>query len=172
MRQINFFFRLSGARWVGSLTCALACSQVHLNDNSVLSVVNYAVVHLGVKHGSFTLVSQVRCRPIRHLSLVIVVGHTNCGGAKACVEAAILPPEPPTTPLSHWLAPLTDLARKLDVGSMSPEKRLPLLVRENVRRQVQNLAKTEAGKVHIHGWEYDLRTGLLADLGMTHTPGH
>lgn len=41
------------------LTCARIHSQVHLDDDSVLSVVTYAVDHLKVKHGRFTLVSQV-----------------------------------------------------------------------------------------------------------------
>ena len=35
-------------------------SQVHPDDDSVLSVVDYAVGYLGVKHGRFTLVSHIR----------------------------------------------------------------------------------------------------------------
>jgi len=156
-------------------------SQVHLDDDSVLSVVTYAVDHLKVKHGRFTLVSQVRWGLIRSLSLVVVVGHSQCGGAAACVAAASAPPpaEQPDVPLLRWLAPLTSLARSLDVASKEPKEALSLLVTESVRRQVQNLTKTETIKgawargedVQIHGWVYDIPTGTLIDLGMTHAPG-
>jgi len=111
---------------------------------------------------------------------VVVVGHSQCGGAAACVAAASAPPpaEQPDAPLLRWLAPLTNLARSLDVASQQPTEALSLLVKESVRRQVQNLTKTETIKgawargedVQIHGWVYDIPTGTLIDLGMTHAP--
>lgn len=106
------------------------------------------------------------------LSLVIVVGHSNCGGAAACVAAAGAPPQQPETPLLRWLTPLTDLARSLGVESLGQTEALSLLVKENVRQQVKNLTKTETIKkaraggnhVQIHGWIYELSTGNLSDL--------
>lgn len=104
---------------------------------------------------------------------MIVVGHSNCGGALACVRAAGAPPQPADNPLLRWLAPLTDLARSLKVDSLDEAEALPLLVRENVRQQLKNLAETDTvknalkrGDVHIHGWLYDLSSGKLSDLGM------
>jgi len=129
-------------------------NQVRYDDDSVLSVVAYAVDYLKVKH-------------------VIVVGHSNCGGALACVRAACAPHEPATNPLLRWLEPLTDLARSLEVDSMEEAEALPLLVKENVRQQVVHLAEMETiknalerGDVQIHGWLYDLSSGKLSDLEM------
>jgi len=124
-------------------------NQVHLNDDSVLSVVDFAVGNLGVRH-------------------VVVVGHTECGGAKHCLKAAQNPShESPATPLLRWLEPLTQLARSLDLGSLSHEEGLAKLVKSNVMQQVQNLAKTETIKnvwgrgedLWVHGLIYDLSTG-------------
>ena len=102
---------------------------------------------------------------------MIIVGHSNCGGALACVKAASTPPQPPKDPLHRWLTPLADLARSLGVDSMGEAEALPFLVRENVRQQVKNLAETETiknalerGDVQIHGWLYDLSSGKLSDL--------
>lgn len=156
-------------------------SQVHLNDDSVLSVVTYAVAHLKVKHGGFAPVSRARTGLIRHLSLVVVVGHSQCGGAAACLAAAGAPAqeEQPNVPLLRWLAPLTNLVRSLDIASLEAAQALSLVVKENVKQQVQNLTKTDPIKeawargedVQIHGWVYDIPTGTLADLGVTHGPG-
>ena len=45
--------------WVTDLS-AWIYSQVHLDDDSVLSVVTYAVDYLKVKHGRFTLLSHIQ----------------------------------------------------------------------------------------------------------------
>jgi len=118
-------------------------NQVHPNDDNVLSVVEYAVGALKVKH-------------------VIVVGHTECGGAKHCLKAAEEPPEPPKDPLHRWLEPLTELARSLP----QQDRTLPILVKRNVEKQVQTLKGLETvqkAKVKVHGWIYDLSTGHLDD---------
>ena len=103
----------------------------------------------------------------RYLSLVIVVGHSNCGGAAACIAPA---PDLPDSPLVRWLTPLANLAQSLGVGSLQPDEALSLLVKENVKQQVQNLTKMntikEAENVQVHGWVYDLPTGTLNDLGI------
>ncbi|KAF9784600.1 carbonic anhydrase [Thelephora terrestris] len=118
-------------------------NQVHPKDDNVLSVVEYAVGALKVKH-------------------VIVVGHTECGGAKHCLAAAEEPPQVPTDPLHRWLEPLTELARSLP----QEERTLPILVKKNVEKQVKTLKSMETiqkAKVHVHGWIYDLSTGHLND---------
>jgi len=110
---------------------------------------------------------------MRSLSLVIVVGHSNCGGALACVRAAGAPPQPVDNPLYRWLAPLTDLARSLKVNLLDEGEALSLLVKENVRQQLKNLAEMDTvknalkrGDIQIHGWLYELSSGRLSDLGM------
>jgi len=131
-------------------------NQFHLDDDSALSVLAYAVDHVGVTH-------------------VVVVGHTHCGGAEACLKASSGPPVNPTTPLARWLAPLTELARSLKIAPMSVDGALQQLVEQNVKVQVENLARSKtivdawAGKkkVSIHGWIYDLSSGKLRDLGVS-----
>lgn len=118
---------------------------------------------------------------IRHLSLVVVVGHSHCGGAAACLAAAGNPPpaEPPNVPLLRWLTPLTNLVRTLGLP-LEPGAALSAVVDANVRQQVQNLTKADPIKeawakgqnVQIHGLVYNLPTGTLADLGVTQGPGH
>lgn len=137
-------------------------NQVHLTDDNLLSVLEYAVDHI---------------EPVEH---VVLVGHTECGGVKACLAAAAKtnPPrhvvQPDSSPINRWLAPLVDLAVCLqppDGGSLQPLT----LVEANVRRQVENLHKTEtikksklAGKkVKVYGWVYEVGTGELRDLGIT-----
>ena len=59
--------------------------------------------------------------------LVLVVSHTNCGGAAACqkaVTAGIPPPEPTTTPFARWLALLTTLAGMLNLQGVPDSEAL------------------------------------------------
>ena len=135
--------------------CRAHPSQFHPNDDSAISVLTYAVEHVKVEH-------------------VILVGHTNCGGAAACAQAASSSPESqpesePTSALARWLAPLTDLAR-----SLGPDGDLTALVEANVRVQVGNILTSEVLErewkirdVHVHGWVYELETGKLRDLGIS-----
>ena len=145
---------------------------MHPDDDNVLSVLYYAVNHLKVKHGQFILVLEFERRLTGPLSLVVVVGHSNCGGVAACVAAAGAPPQEPKTPLLRWLAPLTDLARSLGPNLLPEKEAISLLVEENVRKQVENLAETETIRkaqkrgepVQLHKWIYDLSTGKLCAL--------
>jgi len=125
-------------------------NQFLLEDDNALSVLAYAVEHLGV-------------------SRIIVVGHTGCGGVHAAYEAAHkpFPPLPPHTPIDRWLAPLTALAKATGVSEAE-------LVAVNIRAQVKNVTNSETiqeawakgQNVSVYGWVYDLETGLLRDLGV------
>lgn len=139
-------------------------NQVHLDDKSVLSVLQYAVDFVGVQH-------------------VVVVGHNECGGAAACLGAAqsspsicpavTVPSLPAESPLNTWLDPLTRLAQSLHLSTTPHVEALPVLVEENVKRQVENLAKIRDAwtkGVWIHGWVYDIASGTLRDLGISQGP--
>lgn len=122
---------------------------------------------------------------------VVIVGHTECGGAAACFGAAcsaqfnphaptcvIDPSLEPDAPLNQWLTPLTKLVASLKLSSVPKVLALPLVVEENVKKQVQNLsmaqtivdAWTDDKKVWVHGWVYDLAKGQLRDLGVSRGP--
>ncbi|KAH9979402.1 carbonic anhydrase [Lactifluus volemus] len=132
-------------------------SQVHPDDDSVLSVITFAIEAVGVEH-------------------ILVVGHTNCNGAIACLNAANTPPREPTTPLGRWLAPLTEHVRTLKLEGLSRSEALTKIVEESVRVQVANVVDTvhvqwawAAGQKNlwVHGLVYELETGRLRDLGIT-----
>jgi carbonic anhydrase len=113
--------------------------------------------------------------------LVLVVGHTNCGGAAACLKAVTgsTPPPEPTTPLARWLAPLTALAGTLDLQDVPSSEAMTKIVEASVRVQVANVAGTApvqeawaGGKKNlwVHGLVYELETGTLKDLSVTRGP--
>ena len=117
-------------------------------DVNLLSVLDYAVNHLKVKH-------------------VIVCGHYGCGGVKAAATQSDF-----KAVLNMWLRNIKDVYRlhreELD-KIKDEEKRTDRLVELNVREQVNNLAKTSiiqhAWKQHkapdLHGWVYGLKDGLI-----------
>ena len=148
-----------------------------MDDDNALSVLEYAIHHLGVQHGTFYL--SVLCQ-IPNAHTVIIVGHSGCGGASASLTAVqseygsaqTLPQYPASHALNRWLAPLTEFVQSLGVASMPVAEALPVVVDANVKRQVENLSQTaaikrareEGKKVWIHGWVYELATGKLRDL--------
>ncbi|MFD2520036.1 carbonic anhydrase [Emticicia soli] len=123
---------------------------VNATDLNVMSVINYAVRYLGVKH-------------------VIVCGHYNCGGVKAAmqpVDMGILNP---------WLRNIRDVYRlhKDELNAIEDEsKRYDRLVELNVQEQCFNVIKLASvqqeyqkkGYPTVHGWVFDIRTGKLIDL--------
>jgi carbonic anhydrase len=127
--------------------------------------------------------------------LVIVAGHTQCGGCVGAWNNCVKPPAiVPDVPLVRWLTPLIKLADSLGLASkpqaeavdilVSPmscrdPSQLPLpvyQVRESVKRQVDNVVQTNIIQgawanrkdVRVHGFVYELETGKLKDLGVTH----
>jgi carbonic anhydrase len=139
-----------------------------------------------------SFLSPIYCIPTFRDFLVVVCGHTECGAAAASLGASgsYVPGQPPVTvgddadsPLNRWLAPLTRLAAGLQLSSVPAKDGLPILVRENIKVQVDNVCssdpikkawangKSPMGKeVWVHGWVYDLSTGKLQDLGISRGP--
>lgn len=116
-------------------------------DLNLLSVLEYAVTHLGVKH-------------------IIVCGHTGCGGVKASMTQTNF------DLLNKWLRNLKDIYfhHRSEIDQIQNEtERVNKLVEINVIEQVNNLVKTSVVQkawIHrqgpkIHGWVYDMETGLL-----------
>jgi carbonic anhydrase len=117
-------------------------------DVNLLSVLDYAVNHLKVRH-------------------VIVCGHYGCGGIKAAVTKTDFRPV-----LNMWLRNIKDVYRlhrdELDAIS-DEETRCDRLVELNVREGVMNLAKTSIiqrawqneQRPDLHGWVYGLKDGII-----------
>lgn len=118
-------------------------------DLNVMSVVNYAVEHLKVKH-------------------VVVCGHYGCGGVKAAMQSADL------GILNPWLRNIRDVYRthKRELNTIKDEeKKYERLVELNVQEQCVNLTKTAAVQkaarergLKVYGWVFDIHTGKLVDL--------
>jgi carbonic anhydrase len=119
--------------------------------------------------------------------VVVIVGHTKCGGATACLAACAssdrehlvpVPGASPTDPINVWLLPMARLAVSLGLSPSSDGHMLDMLVEENVKMQVKNVvhceilkkAWEEGKKVTVHGWVYDLEHGRLKDLNVTMGP--
>jgi carbonic anhydrase len=122
---------------------------------------------------------------------VVVVGHSECGGVVACLNAVqrssigpdesitTIPSLSPDAPLNRWLDPLTKHLGSLQLSDMPREVALPIVVQENVKRQVEHVCKTQPmidawsndnpkkRNVSVHGWVYDLASGRLRDLGIS-----
>lgn len=119
-------------------------------DLNAMSVINYAVNQLQVKH-------------------IIVCGHYNCGG----VKAAMIPQD--LGILNPWLRNIRDVYRlhedELD-GIPNESDRYDRLIEINVIEQCRNVLKMAVVQKHyaknkypiVHGWVFDLKNGLLKDL--------
>lgn len=117
-------------------------------DVNLLSVLDYAVNHLKVKH-------------------VIVCGHYGCGGIKASMTKDDYKPV-----LNMWLRNIKDVHRihrnELDEIN-DDEKKCDRLVELNVQEQIFNLAKTSTiqrawqkeQRPDLHGWVYGLNNGII-----------
>jgi len=123
---------------------------VNATDLNVMAVINYAVRHLGVKH-------------------VVVCGHYNCGGVKAAMQPKDM------GILNPWLRNIRDVYRlhKEELNAIAEEhERYNRLVELNVQEQCINVIKLAAvqqeyvqkGYPTVHGWVFDLKSGLLKDL--------
>ena len=127
----------------------IANMVVH-TDLNLLSVLEYAVHHLHVKH-------------------IIVCGHYGCGGVKASMTRHNF------GIINKWLRNIKDVYRihRADIEALpNEEDRLNLLTELNIREQVLNLAKTsivqkawkERQYPHLHGWVYGLANGIIKPL--------
>ncbi len=120
------------------------------SDLNTMSVIEYAVGHLDVKH-------------------IIVCGHYFCGGVKAAMQSQDL------GLLNPWLRNIRDVYRlhKEELAAVKDEHaRYERLVELNVEEQCINVIKTavvqrtyiQKGYPTVHGWVFDIRSGKLIDL--------
>jgi carbonic anhydrase len=172
----DFFNRLSKGQqppllWIGCADSRVPANEiigadpgevfVHRNianmvvhtDMNMLSVLDYAVNVLKVKH-------------------VIVCGHYGCGGVAAAMTNKHI------GLIDNWIRHIKDVYRfhMDELNAIEDEsQRLNRFIELNVYEQVLDLAKTsiiqaawERGQeVHLHGWVYDIKDGLVKDLEVT-----
>jgi len=121
-------------------------------DINFLSVLSYAVNILKVPH-------------------IIICGHYNCGGVRAALSQSSL------GLIDNWIRNIKDTYQlhKVELEEAKTEsEKVNKLVEFNVMEQVKNLAHTsiiqqawhERNAPRIHGWVYDLNSGLIKELVM------
>jgi carbonic anhydrase len=122
-------------------------------DMSMLSVLDYAVNVLKVKH-------------------VIVTGHYSCGGVLASMSNKQF------GLIDNWLRHIKDVYRvhAQELDAIADEtKRGDRLVELNVVENVSNLCKTSivqnawqnGQELNVHGWVYSLATGVITDMNVS-----
>ena len=122
------------------------------NDTNCLSVIQFAVEVLKVKH-------------------IIVCGHYGCGGVKAAVE------DQDHGLINEWLQHIKTVKQKYlaELVDLTAEQKNNRMCELNVIEQVKHVSETAAvqqawkngNAVSIHGWIYDISDGILHDLETT-----
>lgn len=121
---------------------------INSTDISLLSIVQFSVFHLKVKH-------------------IVVCGHTSCGGVAGALANSKL------DILDIWLQPIRALREQFadELEAMDASERGTFLAKKNVQAGVETLkripvvidAMRERG-VQVHGLLYNLGTGLLEEV--------
>lgn len=174
-RDPEFFARLSRQQspdylWIGCSDSRVPANQiidlppgevfvhrnianiVHHNDMNALSVVQYAVDVLKVKH-------------------IMIVGHYGCGGVRAAItggECGIV---------DFWLHSIRELysQHRLVLADLSLDEQIDRTCELNVQAQVANLCRTKIVQgawlrdqpLSVHGWIYGLSDGRVTNLDCT-----
>ncbi|MBO9195441.1 carbonic anhydrase [Rhizobium sp. 16-449-1b] len=126
---------------------------IHPTDFNMLSVVEFAVQQLNVKH-------------------IIICGHYGCGGVRAAVSGQQF------GVIDHWLQPIRDVAQQefqcVECSTWT-DPDLDKLCEASIAAQVECLSRTptlraawkKGQDIAIHGWVYGLKDGLLSNLNCT-----
>lgn len=173
----DFFSRLSKQQnpdylWIGCSDSRVPANQIialppgevfvhrnvanllHHNDMNALSVVQFAVDVLKVRH-------------------IMVVGHYGCGGVRAAVVGG------ECGMVDFWLHSVRELYshNRRDLEALPLEEQVNRMCELNVQAQVNNLCRTKIVQrawqrdqpLAVHGWVYGLEDGLIKDLNCTIT---
>ena len=98
---------------------------------------------------------------------IIVLGHTQCGGIKALMDTP--PSSTPETFVSKWMKQLEDVRTEvLEHNHETADSCYHECEEKGIIRSLNNLMtfpwvkeRVDAGKLHLHGWHYDLDNGAL-----------
>jgi carbonic anhydrase len=105
-------------------------------DLNAIAVLTYAVRHLKVKH-------------------IVVCSHYGCGGVKSAMKSADL------GLLNPWLRNIRDVYR-LHKDELNVQEQCVNVIKQAVVQQ----RYLKEGYPVVHGWVFDMRTGLLKDLNI------
>jgi carbonic anhydrase len=171
----EFFQRLSHQQapqylWIG-------CSDSRVPANQIVGLLpGEMFVHRNVAnlvvHADLNCLSAIQFAvEVLRVGHIIVCGHYGCGGVLAALRDDKL------GLVDNWLRHVQDVGRKHQamLNALSTEaERHNRLCELNVIEQAVNVSQTTVVRnawsrkqeLTVHGWVYDLRDGLLRDLGM------
>ena len=174
----EFFTRLSSQQapeylWIG-------CSDSRVPANQIVGLLpGEMFVHRNVAnvvvHTDLNCLSTIQFAvDVLHVKHIIVCGHYGCGGVGASLRGDKI------GLADNWLCHLQDVRRKHheEIDALATEaERQNRLCEWNVIEQVMNVSQTTVVRdawargdaLSVHGWVYDLRDGLLRDLGISTT---
>ncbi len=119
-------------------------------DLNCQSVIQYAVEVLKVKH-------------------IIICGHYGCSGVKAAMDNREY------GLIDNWLRNIRDVRRfnSEALEGLQEDAQFDSLCELNVKEQVRNVCNStivqnawrNGAELYIHGWIYNIKNGLLKDLG-------
>jgi carbonic anhydrase len=170
----GFFSRLSGQQaprylWIG-------CSDSRVPANQIVGLLpGEMFVHRNVAnvvvHTDLNCLSTVQFAvEVLRVGHIIVCGHYGCGGVLAALR------EEKLGLVDNWLRHVQDVRGKhrAELDALETEaQRHNRLCELNVLEQVANVCQTtvvrdawaRGQELAVHGWVYDIRDGLLRDLG-------
>ena len=171
----EFFRRLSHQQapqylWIG-------CSDSRVPANQIVGLLpGEMFVHRNVAnvvtHTDLNCLSAIQFAvEVLRVGHIIVCGHYGCGGVLAALRDDRL------GLIDNWLRHVQDVRRKhrAQLDALETEaQRHSRLCELNIAEQVENVCRTTVVRdawargqtLSVHGWVYDLRDGLLRDLGL------
>jgi len=177
-RDPDFFQKLSRQQsprylWIG-------CSDSRVPANQIVGLLpGDMFVHRNI--ANVVVHSDLNCLSAIHfgvevlrISHIIICGHYGCGGVLSALRDEKL------GLVDNWLRHVQDVRSKhhAEIDALREEtERHNRLCELNVVEQVVNVSKTTVVRdawargqsLAVHGWVYDIRDGLLRDLGRTVT---
>ncbi len=174
-REPDFFSELSRQQtpqylWIG-------CSDSRVPANQIVGLPPGAVfVHRNI--ANVVVHSDLNCLSVLQFAVevlkvphVIVTGHYGCGGVAASIDGK------QHGLIDNWLRHIQDVAvdHAAELDALDGSARTDRLCELNVIAQASNVARTtivqdawaRGQQLAIHAWIYDIRDGLLRDLGVT-----
>jgi carbonic anhydrase len=127
-------------------------NQVNLNDMNLLSVLEFSIEYLLIKH-------------------IIIVGHYNCGGVTASID------ELDQGLIENWVAPIKDIYQKNDfeLSKFDDKKQKADKLSEiNAVEQAKNILKTPVYQralrnkqfPMVHAWIFNMYNGKIIKLDL------
>lgn len=125
-------------------------NRVDESDLNIAAVLQFSILALKIEH-------------------IIVCGHTHCGGVKAALTKSV------DGQLAEWVSPIGDLAAESNIQEQQFDSQadwVNSVCELNVASQIKTLRDNQylkeaakiGHKVMLHGWIYNLETGLVKDL--------